>query len=196
MRSQSNLAPAASPRTESPIPWVSSDIAGVSYSRSRRVRRPTQRWRESQDAGADGGAVPDDVPVQSPTSSSRPCDELNEHEAEDPKIQALKSRIAELEQERNEYHDSLQKEKATSKQQGQEILILQTRILTTSTTAIKPQLSRQEAAQATWPSQVSTPSTVEDSILALDSEPVGDQAGLQSCVTACGCLITLTSALP
>lgn len=184
MRSQSNLAPAGSPRTESPIPWVSSDIAGVSYSRSRRVRRPTQKWRESEDAGADGGAVPDDVPVQSPTSSSQPCDELNEHEAQDPEIQALKSRIAELEQERNEYHDSLQKVKATSKQQGQKLLILQTRILTASTTANKPQSSRQEAAQATWPSQVSTPSTVEDSIIALDSEPVGDQAGLQSCVTA------------
>jgi hypothetical protein len=64
---------------------------------------------------------------------------------------------------------------------------LQTRMLTASTTANNPQSSRQEAAQATWPSQVSTPSTVEDSIIALDSEPVGDQAGLQSCVTACRC---------
>lgn len=186
MRSRANLAPAESPRTESPIPWVQSDIAGVSSSRSRRIRRPSQKWRDSQYAGADGGAVPDDVPVQSPTSSSWPSNKLKQDEAEDAEFHALKSRLVELEQDRNKYRDM-------SKQRGQDILILQAKmgVMEEFVAANKPlgsvKWSRQEAARATWSSKASTTSTVDDSILAPESELLSDQAGLQPYSTACMC---------
>ncbi|ROW04533.1 hypothetical protein VMCG_05089 [Cytospora schulzeri] len=182
MRSRPKLAPQDSSRTESPIPWVQSDVAGASSSRPRRICRPSQKFRESQVAGAEGGDVSNDVPVRTPTSScSQPNDEHLQHKAGITEFQALKSRLAEVEQERDGLRDSLHRANAELSQKGERLLMLKTRILTASAAASKPRgpvkSTCQEEARANRSSKVSTPLSPVDDVILAEPGPL-DQAGV------------------
>ncbi|KUI68635.1 hypothetical protein VM1G_03677 [Cytospora mali] len=203
-RSRSSLGTAASPRNESPIPLVHSDIAGVPSPRAKRARRPSKKWLESQNAGTDGE---DATLVQSPASPSQPTDVSGRDYAEiyDPSV--LRSLLAKAEQERDESHERLRREQAASKQLAATLLLLKARIFEATDDnlartpgrtidedraqqplyIIKPngsvESSHQETGLATLSSTVSTLSTVSDGVVQ-GHEALGDHAGVQPPATS------------
>ncbi|KUI55964.1 Cingulin-like protein 1 [Cytospora mali] len=208
-RSRSNLGTAVSPRNESPIPLVHSDIAGVPSPRAKRTRRPSKKWLESQNAGTDGE---DDTLVQLPTSPSRPTDNSGRDYAEISDPSVLKSLLAKVEQERDESHERLRREQAASKQLAAELLLLKARTFEATddnlarTTkgwspghtidedraqqpqnAHKPsgsvESSHQETGLAILSSTVNTLITVNDGV-DQEHEALGDQTGAQPPATS------------
>lgn len=198
-KSQSSHTTTDSPRNESPIPLVQSDLGVITCPRARRARQPSRKWLESHYDEADGAGAPFDNPVQSSTRPSRPGSECGQDDYEGGEVQALKSRIAELEQEKNEYRDKSGLKEAKIQKQGEQLLLLNMRKVTASEEviagAIKGCLTGntpdenpvlQSHAVAINPHASSNldqdaairPGTVDGSISA-EAEAFGDQAEVQ-----------------
>lgn len=132
LKSRSNLAAVDGPRLETPIPRIHSDIVGVTSPKARPLRKflHSKKWLDSEDDGADDAAVPVGIPVQPPRSPPQAGDKVGQHGAGNPEdeAQSMRNRIVELEKERDEYHERVRKQAATSGEQGQQLLLMRVRM--------------------------------------------------------------------
>ncbi|KAK7734250.1 hypothetical protein SLS53_007898 [Cytospora paraplurivora] len=110
-------------RTLSPIPLVQSDIGGAPL--PRVTRHTSRKVLEAQNGPIEGEDSAPNVFPKTPSSPSQANNGGGQEQADVPGLRALKSRIAELEHEKDEYRANLHKEKATSMSLRAQILLSQ-----------------------------------------------------------------------
>ncbi|ROW14002.1 hypothetical protein VPNG_04131 [Cytospora leucostoma] len=110
-------------RTLSPIPLIRSDISGAPL--PKVTRHTSRKILEAQNGPDEGEDSAPNVSPEPPSSPSQSNKEGGQEQANVPELRELKSRIAELEHERNDYRANLHKEKATSMSLRAQILLFQ-----------------------------------------------------------------------